>query len=72
MVRCSNCGVQWRAKDIWKLGFLKQGRACPSCGKRQYISSDTQRLLTLGWLSLLFIPFVIWRIKLSSEDEPLW
>lgn len=72
MPRCTNCNYKWNAKDIIALGFSKKGKDCPNCGDRQYISAESQRLLTLGWLSLLFVPFIISKIKLSGKDESLW
>ncbi|QDY45154.1 hypothetical protein HF394_05265 [Planococcus glaciei] len=72
MPRCTNCNYKWNVKDIIALGFSKKGKDCPNCGDRQYISAESQRLLTLGWLSLIFVPFIISKIKLSGKDEPLW
>lgn len=72
MAKCTNCNFKWKAKDILFLGFSKKGRACPDCGHKQYISSESQRLLTLGWLSIIFVPFLFYRIKLSGKDESLW
>lgn len=72
MPRCTNCNYKWNLKDIIALGFTKKGKDCPNCGDRQYISAESQRLLTLGWLSLIFVPFIISKIKLSGKDEHLW
>ena len=71
MQRCTNCDYKWKVKDIIALGFSKNGKDCPDCGHKQYISGETQRLFTLGWMSLVFIPFLIYRIRLSDKDEPL-
>ncbi|WP_214818573.1 hypothetical protein [Exiguobacterium sp. s59] len=68
--RCTNCQYKWKAKEVWSLGFSKDGKACPNCGHTQYISGETQRLFTLGYLSLLFVPFLLFRIRLSDENEP--
>lgn len=71
MAKCTNCSYKWRLKDILALGFSKKGRECPDCGQKQYLSTETQQLFTLGWISLIFIPFLFSRIKLSDKDEPL-
>lgn len=54
---CTNCHYKWKLKEVWSLGISKDGKACPNCGHTQYISGETQRLFTLGYLSLLFVPF---------------
>lgn len=71
MARCTNCQEKWKIKEVIALGFSKRGRNCPSCGERQYISTETQKILTLGWLSLIFVPFLFSRIKLSNKEENL-
>lgn len=72
MAHCTNCNYKWKTKEIWSLGFSKKGKNCPNCGNKQYISSKTQRIFTLGYLSLVFIVFFPFFIKLSDSDEPLW
>ncbi|MDY0396643.1 TIGR04104 family putative zinc finger protein [Virgibacillus halophilus] len=72
MSRCTNCNDEWKFKEVLSLGFSKNGKDCPNCGHRQYVSAKTQRMFTLGYLSLIFVPFIICRIKLSDKDEPLW
>lgn len=72
MPRCAGCHHKWKAKDIAALGFSKKGKACPYCGQRQYLSAETQRWFTLGWLSLIVVPFLLMTIQLSDKDEPLW
>ena len=72
MRKCTNCLYKWKARDILSLGFSAKGKDCPQCGQRQYLSKETQRLFTLGWLSLLCIPFIFYRIKLSNKDEQLF
>ena len=69
---CTNCNDKWKVKDVVALGFSKNGKDCPNCGQRQYLSAETQRLFTLGYLSLLFVPFLFSKIKLSGKDKPLW
>ncbi len=72
MPRCTSCQQRWKAKDIAALGFSKKGKDCPHCGRRQYLSAETQRWFTLGWLSLIAVPFLLMTIRLSDKDEPLW
>lgn len=72
MARCTICDYKWKAKEVLSLGFSKNGKNCPKCGHKQYISAETQRMFTLGYLSLLLVPFFLYRIKLSDKDEPLW
>lgn len=71
MTRCTNCNYKWKVKEVLSLGFSKVGKDCPNCGHKQYISTGTQRLFTLGYLSLIFVPFLLFRINLSDKDEPL-
>ncbi|MGY0694650.1 TIGR04104 family putative zinc finger protein [Virgibacillus sp. FSP13] len=71
MARCTNCNYKWKVKEILSLGFSKNGKDCPNCGHKQYISAGTQRLFTLGYLSLIFVPVLLFRIKLSDKDEPM-
>lgn len=71
MVTCTKCRSKWSARDIWKLGWSKEGKRCSNCGERQYISRETQGMLTLGYLSvalLVVIPFVM---KLSDTPSEL-
>ncbi|MDQ0214447.1 CXXC-20-CXXC protein [Oikeobacillus pervagus] len=72
MAHCTNCHIKWSVKEIWSLGFSKNGKNCPNCGHKQYISSETQRIFTLGYVSLLFIIIFPFFIKLSNEDEFFW
>ncbi|WJE43671.1 hypothetical protein QRD86_03395 [Bacillus halotolerans] len=69
MARCTSCNYKWKAKEVWSLGFSKKGTDCPNCGIKQYISSETQRTFTLGYLSLIFIVIFPFIIKLSDKDE---
>lgn len=68
---CTNCNYKWKVKEVFSLGFSKNGKDCPNCDHKQYISAQTQRMFTLGYLSLIFVPFLIFRIKLSDKNEPL-
>ncbi|MFS0781057.1 hypothetical protein [Bacillus sp. 1P06AnD] len=72
MATCTHCTHKWKPKEIWALGFSKKGKCCPYCGTRQYISGGTQGLLTLGFISLLFILLFPFIIQLSEKEEPLW
>lgn len=72
MTRCTNCQIKWKLKDVIKLSLSKDGRNCPQCGERQYVSKDAQNFMTLSWLSLLFLPLIIYRITLSSKKEHLF
>lgn len=72
MTRCTNCHYKWGVKETLSLGFSKSGKNCPNCECKQYISAKTQKIFTLGYLSLIFIPFLIFQIKLSDKDEPLF
>lgn len=71
MTKCSVCGNKWRLKEVWAVGWSKKGRACSNCGHRQYISGQTKGIFTLGYLSLLFVLFFPFIIKLSDKDEEL-
>ena len=74
MSRCTNCTYKWKAKDVWKLGFSKNGKECPNCHARQYASfKDGGFLIGLGYLSgivgvLIIILFPLY-INLSDKDE---
>lgn len=67
--RCTNCHYKWRIKEVLALGFSRNGKDCSNCGQKQFISAETQSLLTLGYLSLVFVPFILFWIKLSDHDE---
>ncbi|RAZ67084.1 hypothetical protein [Planococcus maitriensis] len=74
MARCTNCGSKWKAKDIWKLGAAKDGKNCPSCGTRQYVSfKNGGFLMGLGYVSgtigLLLIVLFPYYIHLSNRKE---
>lgn len=72
MRSCANCQYKWKLKDLVKLSFSKEGRTCVKCREQQYLSKDAQNLMTLSWLSLLFLPFIIYRLTLSSKKEDLF
>lgn len=72
MAYCTYCHYKWKVKEVISLGFSREGKDCPTCGKKQYISLKTQNLLTLGYLSLLFLPFILFKIKLSDKENNLY
>ncbi|WP_430786731.1 hypothetical protein VBD025_14575 [Virgibacillus flavescens] len=72
MVRCTNCDYKWKARDVLAAGFSKNGRECSSCGERQYISAETQRMLTLGYISIIFLPLLPFLIQLSNKKEEMF
>lgn len=69
MVRCTNCQYKFKTKEVLAVGFAKHGKACPNCGTQQYISKDTQRYFSLGYVSLLFILILPFVIKLSDRES---
>ncbi len=72
MARCTYCNYKRKAKEVLALGFSNNGKNCPNCGERQCISIETQNWFTLGFLNLIFVPFLIFSIKLSDKDERLF
>jgi CXXC-20-CXXC protein len=72
MVRCTNCDYKWKTKEVLAVGFAKHGKTCPNCGKKQYLSKDTQHYLSLGYVSLLFLLTMPFVIKLSDREEHIW
>lgn len=72
MPHCTNCDYKWKANEVLALGFSRQGKDCANCENRQYMSSKTQRIFTLGYLSLLIVPFLLFCIKLSDKEESLF
>lgn len=67
MAACTNCRNKWTAREIWKLGWSKGGKRCSNCGERQYLSKETQGLLTLGYLSIALLIIVPFKMKLSEK-----
>lgn len=72
MAKCSKCNYKWSWKEVMAVGFSNKGKICPYCHTKQYISLDTQKWLTLGFLSLVFIAIFPFLIKLSDKDEKLY
>lgn len=77
MAHCTNCHYKWKAKEIWKLGLSNDGKKCPNCQTKQYVSfKDGGILMGLGYLSgivgLLVIILFPFYIKLSDKKETLF
>lgn len=73
MVHCMNCHYKWKTSNTLKLFISRNGVNCPQCNKTQYMSLQTQKLLfTFGYLSLFFIPFLLYRTKLSNKDKRIF
>lgn len=77
MARCTNCNYKWKLKGIWSIGFSKNGKKCPNCNKRQFISFKNENpLIGLGYLNgiialfiIIFCPFFV---KLTeNKDETI-
>ncbi|MEK4425827.1 hypothetical protein [Solibacillus sp. FSL K6-1523] len=71
MVSCTNCKYKWSFKEVMALGFSKEGKDCSHCHVKQYLSAKTQNILTLGYISLLFVLIFPFFIKLSDKKENL-
>ena len=69
---CTLCNYKWGFLEVLQLGVSIKGKTCSNCGEKQYMSSETQKLFTLGFISLLFIPFLLFRIRLSDKEETLF
>lgn len=72
MVRCTNCDYKWKKKDVLVVVFATRGKTCPNCGKKQYLSKDTQHYLSLGYVSLFFLLIMPFVVKLSDREERIW
>ncbi|KEK26440.1 hypothetical protein [Bacillus gaemokensis] len=61
MARCTNCKTRWKAKDVWSLFFQHDGKDCPYCNQRQYISAKTCNSSgdILGIPFLFLFPFLV-------------
>lgn len=69
MARCTKCNHKWSLKDVMAVGFSKDGKECPNCKEKQYISSKTQNIMNLGYLSLIFIVLFPFLLKLSDKKD---
>jgi len=69
---CTICNYKWGILEVLQLGVSTKGKNCSNCGEKQFMSSETQKLFTLGFISLLFIPFLLFRIRLSDKEETLF
>lgn len=70
MTRCTNCKTRWKAKDVWSLYFQNDGKDCPYCYQRQYLSSETFRFSS-DILALLFLFLVPFFVELSDKNPLL-
>ncbi|PEY38324.1 hypothetical protein CN354_10760 [Bacillus cereus] len=70
MTRCTNCKARWKAKDIWSLYFQNDGKDCPHCYERQYLSLETFHFSSnmLGLPFLFMFPFFV---ELSDKNPIL-
>lgn len=50
-------------------GFSKDGKPCPNCGEKQYVSKTTQNIISLGSISFLLAIIFPFFIKLSSKKD---
>ena len=55
MERCTNCTYKWKFKAGRAAGFSKDGKSCPNCVEKQYVSKTTQNIISLGSLSFLLV-----------------
>lgn len=74
MTNCTNCGRDWKATDIWKLGVAKDGKKCPHCRTKQYPSfKDEGFLVGLGYVSglaaILSIVLFPYYVRLSARKK---
>lgn len=69
MARCANCSYKWKFKDVIAAGFSKDGKSCPNCVEKQYVSKTTQNIISLGSLSFLLAIIFPFLIKLSSKKD---
>ncbi|PGL70894.1 hypothetical protein CN925_10305 [Bacillus sp. AFS055030] len=72
MAKCQNCDHKWEKKTLWKLFLSKEGVNCSNCDQKQFISFNTQILITLcslsfflGVLIILLFPSYV---KLSTKN----
>ena len=70
VTRCTNCKARWNAKDVWSLYFQNDGKDCPYCYEKQYLSSETFRFSSdvLGLFFLFIFPFFV---ELSNKNPIL-
>ena len=61
-----------KRRTCWLSVLRTHGKDCPNCGKKQYLSKDTQHYLSLGYVSLFFLLIMPFVIKLSDREEHIW
>ncbi|MBO1579967.1 hypothetical protein [Bacillus sp. XF8] len=59
MTRCTNCKTKWKANDVWSLLMQNDGKDCPYCYGRQYLSDDTFEFGAHALPFLFLFPFFV-------------
>lgn len=60
---CQNCTHQWSWPDTVIIGF-KNNKNCPHCGERQYVTPNSQKVISL----FTYIPLIIFIFLNSIYD----
>lgn len=73
MARCMNCQYEFNTKELLAVSVAihGKGKPCPNCGVNQYMSQKSQFYLSLGNISLLFVLFLPFLIRLSDQEESM-
>lgn len=73
MARCTNCQYKFKTKELLAVSVAihGKGKTCPNCGAKQYMSQKSQFYLSLGNISLLFVLFLPFLIRLSDREESM-
>ncbi|WP_313490595.1 MULTISPECIES: hypothetical protein [Exiguobacterium] len=73
MARCTNCQYKFKTKELLAVSVAihGKGKPCPNCGVKQYMSRKSQFYLSLGNISLLFVLFLPFLIRLSDREESM-
>lgn len=73
MARCTNCQYKFSTKEVLAVSVAihGKGKTCPNCGVIQYMSRKSQFYLSLGNISLLFVLFLPFLIRLSDREESM-
>lgn len=69
MARCTKCNHKWSLKNVMSLAFSKDGKECPACKEKQYISSTTQNIMSFAYWSVIIVILLPFIIKLSDKKE---
>ncbi|WP_019413815.1 TIGR04104 family putative zinc finger protein [Paenisporosarcina sp. TG20] len=56
MPNCQSCGQEWSWGDTFKIGFKYDGKKCPKCGEKQYISKKSRNKTSM--ISLISIVII--------------